>query len=248
MPQRLLTKAEFARLCGRSKAAITKAIRGSLQEALVGDRLDVDHAAARLYLAACGKKVPPAQRPTRSAKRVSSSPSAPTDSTESDDSGSADPTERRPKGSLPPPRLNRDRGLEQLAELPRYRDLTFRELTERWGTFRVFSDLLDALKTIEDIRKTHLHNEETEGSLISRDLVRTSIFGGIESAFKRLLTDAPRTIAGRVLAMGKSGASVEEAERVVREIIGGHLKVVKATAVRVLRGGPTSEESGASAA
>lgn len=247
MAQRLLSKAEFARLCGRSKAAITKALRGSLRDALVGDRLDIDHPAAGLYLAACGKKAPPAGPPTKSPKRRASDPPAPTDSAESDDSGAPDPTAPRRRGSLPPPKLDRDRGLEQLAELPRYRDLTFRELAARWGTFRVFSDLLDALKTIEDIRKTHLHNEETEGGLISRELVRTSLFGGIESAFKRLLTDAPRTIAGRVLAMGKAGASVEEAERVVREIIGGHLKVVKATAVRVLRGAP-SNDSDANAA
>jgi hypothetical protein len=131
-------------------------------------------------------------------------------------------------------------GLEQLAELPTYADMTIRELAERFGTFRAFSDLLGALKTIEDIRKTHLANEETEGSLISRELVRKSIFGALEEQNKRLLGDTPRTIAGRLLGMGAAGAGVEEAERVVRELISSQLKIVKSRATRTLREPPAA--------
>ena len=131
--------------------------------------------------------------------------------------------------------MNPNQGLEQLAEMPGYADMSIRELVARWGTFRTFADLLDALKTMEDIRKTHLHNEETEGSLISRELVQKHVFGAIEETNRRLLTDSPRTIAGRLLGMANGGATLEEAERTVRELISSQLKLVKAQASKVLR-------------
>jgi hypothetical protein len=114
-------------------------------------------------------------------------------------------------------------------------DLTLRELVARFGTDRKFRDWLDALKKIEDIRKTRLDNEETERSLISRELVQTHVFGAIDAAFRRLLSDAPKTAARRAFALAKSGGSIEECEKVIREINSSNIKPVKASAVRVLK-------------
>ena len=74
------------------------------------------------------------------------------------------------------------------------------------------------------IREKELRNWEVEGKLIPRDGVRTHVFGAVEGANRRLLRDAPKTIARRLYAMAKSGASVEEAEQVVREIVGSQLR------------------------
>jgi len=232
---RCVSKAEFAKLAGVSKPAISKALRGKLGAALVDDRIDIDHPASVEYLRTRGKTVP-ARAPTKAPKKGSKPPPAPTRSAKKAAPQPPESTEPRRGRPLPPPRIERGMGLEQLAELSGYADLTMRQLARRWGTFRAFADMLDALKTIEEIRKTNLHNEEREGGLIARELVRASIFGTIESAFKRLLTDAPGTISGRVMAMAKSGSTREDCERVVRELISGHLKVVKAAAIRVLRG------------
>jgi hypothetical protein len=235
MAQRLVGKAEFGKLAGVSKPAISKALRGELRAALVGDRIDANHAAARAYLGKRGKSLPPAAAPTSPPKRRPRAAAAPTDPAESTESAQPEPTGRRRRRGLPAPRVER---VEQLAEIEEYAELTIRELVERWGTVRTYVDLLGALKTIEDIRKTQLHNEETEGSLISRDLVRTHLFGLVDAVFKRLLSDVPRTIAGRVLALAKSSGTLEEAEKVVREQISSQLAPMKATALRVLREPP----------
>lgn len=114
-------------------------------------------------------------------------------------------------------------------------DLTVREVVQRHGTVRGFKDWLDALKKIEDIRKTRLDNDETEGTLIDRELVKTHVFGAIESGNRRLLQDFPKSAAIRVMAAFKSGATVEETERLMRDLIGTQLKPVKTAAARTLR-------------
>lgn len=245
MTQRLLSKAEFARRAKVSKPAVSKALRGPLRSALVGDRIDIDQPAAVAYLAATSPRPRTAGATTPPAKPASVAPAVPTAPSESvPPAVPTQPTPRR-KGSLPAPKLDPDQGLEQLARMGAYADLSMRELADRWGTFRVFVDLLDALGAIESIRKTYLHNEETEGNLIARDLVRHHVFGAIEAANKRLLGDTPRTIARRIYALVKSGAPTEEAEKVIRELIGSQLRPVKAKAARMLRGAPDNDDGDA---
>src|SRR5690606_8499244 len=77
--------------------------------------------------------------------------------------------------------------LEQLAAL-------LAPLTERFGLESAFKDWLDALKKIEEIREKRLKNEALEGNLIERELVKTHVFGAIESGNRRLLSDTPKTI------------------------------------------------------
>ena len=108
-------------------------------------------------------------------------------------------------------------------------------LTERFGTEPAFKEWLDALKKIEEIREKRLKNEALEGELISRELVKTHVFGAIESSNRRLLSDTPKTIARRLYAAAKADEPVEEAEKVVRELISSQLRPVKDTAARVLR-------------
>lgn len=49
--QQLVSKSVFAKQCGVTPAAVTKALRGALQPAIVGNRIDAAHESARNYLA-----------------------------------------------------------------------------------------------------------------------------------------------------------------------------------------------------
>jgi hypothetical protein len=114
-------------------------------------------------------------------------------------------------------------------------DMTIREVIKRFGTVTAFKDWLTSLKAIEDIRERRLRNEEADGRLIPREPVKHHVFGAIDAANRRLLNDSPKTIARRVYALAKTGAAIEEAEQIVREIISSQLRPVKVQAARVLR-------------
>lgn len=220
---RLVTRAELARIAGVSAMAITKVCRTKLADACVGQRVDVDHPSVLAYLASKGAAPPsvadsPPQPPPEPTKlRLVSTPST-TD----------DPAPRAPP-PVPAP--------DERVDIEQYADMTLRQIADLFGTVTAFKDWLDARKKQVAIREKELRNWEVEGKLIPRDAVRTHVFGAIDGATRRLLQDAAKTIARRLYAMAKSGSTIEEAEQVVREIIGSQLRPVKDVAVRTLRGG-----------
>jgi hypothetical protein len=231
MPQ-LVSRADAARLKGVSGAAITKACRKQLAPALVDGRIDLEHEAARGYFGAALTERPAASAPTDDAptsktKTEPSAASAPTKGRKGKPPTSAAPTPPRPPKESPPP-PNTVQELDDFGSL-------LKPLVKRFGTSRSFRDYLSSLKEIESIREKVLGNDETEGRLISRELVKTHILGAIDAANRRLLSDAPKTIARLVFALAKSGGSVEQAEQVAREQISSHLKPVATTAARLVR-------------
>lgn len=113
--------------------------------------------------------------------------------------------------------------------------LSLDELVRKFGTALAFRDWLIARKTIADIHEKELKNERTMGALIERELVKVHLLGLIDAAFRRLLADAPKTIARRLYAQAKSGEPVEDAEKLVRETISSILQPAKTSAARVLR-------------
>lgn len=230
---RPVSRSELARLAGVSPAAITKACKGQLRPACVGKRVDLDHPAAVQYLKAKGVSAP-----------------APTDSLGPSKKRSPKPTRdrRTPEAQPDSDRAPRSRSAEEIDDLVHraadvdgdedpepFLDLTLAQIVERFGTKTGFKDWLNARKTIADIREKELKSDETEGRLIERELVKTHVFGAIDAGNRRLLGDSPKTIARRLYALAKSGAPLEEAETVVREIISKQLQPVKTTAARVLR-------------
>lgn len=232
--QQLISRAEFARRCGVSKQAISKACDKQLAPACVANYIDVAHEAARAYLASKGVKlgnvVSTAGAPTPRPKPQRAGSGAPTGSAKRQRAGGAAPTQHRrstpgaddvPEGS--------DADLEDLANL-------LHPLIEKFGTDVRFKFWLEQLKEIEAIREKRLKNFATEGKLISRELVAQHVFGAIESANKRLLRDAPKTIASKLFDIARSSTgSLEEGERLCREEIASHLRPVKGTAARNLR-------------
>lgn len=222
----LVSRARLAALRGVSRAAVTKAMAGPLKAARVDDRVDIDHPDVQRWLGAGkGKKPATDGVPTKAAVRARKAPAA--------------PMARRPTPSKPPPaattsrppKLNEADFAEELA------DFTLKQIVDRFGSVRSYADVTEANGKRERAYALRLKNDAAEGKTISRDLVRQHVFGVIDGAFRRLLGDSAKTIARRVYSLANGGASIEEAERTVTELISSQLKRVKESATRVLRTG-----------
>lgn len=219
-PQKLLSKADFARVAGVSKQAIGKAMKeGGLKGAVVNDRIDMMHPDAVAYL----KRPRPGSRRRSADQRGKKKPKpAPKQDRAKTSNGNGAPLA---------PELTTDDGID----ISRYADFTLRELVDRFGSVRALKDWLEALKKIEDIREKRLNNEVVQRALISRELVKTHVFGFLDAGNRRLLGDTPKTIARRLYGLARSDAPIEEAEKLVREIIGSQLEPQKKRVSKLLR-------------
>jgi hypothetical protein len=209
---RVVSQAHLSRLAGVSEAAIAQAIKGPLAAAKVArGRVNLDHPSVRAYLARHGVKAVP--------ERVI-----------------AEPPARKQTG---PPTNGGKKSVRVVThvvdDVAGLADLTLREINRLFGSKQGFKDYLVQLKQIEDIREKRLRNELTEGKVILREPVEAFVFGAIDAANRRLLNDAPQTIARRLYALARGTATVEEAESEVRELISSHLRPVKAQCSKILR-------------
>src|SRR5688572_6935798 len=125
-------------------------------------------------------------------------------------------------------------GAPKADDVAKLGELTLNEIVERHGTVQGFIDYVDALKKIAETHRLALKNAEVEGSLISRELVRTHVFGAIDAVNRRLLTDSVKTIVGRAYAMTKAGETAEEIQRVAAELMSATLAPAKTAAARAL--------------
>jgi hypothetical protein len=121
-------------------------------------------------------------------------------------------------------------------------DLTVREVAERYGTDRQYVNWLEAYAKREQARKSRLANEQTEGSLIEREFVETHVFAIIDALFRRLLTDAARTIASRLSTLVKAGAPIEKCEREAREQISKQLRAIRTKVTGALQKASVTHE------
>ena len=210
-----LSRLQFANQVGVSKQAVNKAMReGKLKEAVLGDRVDASHPDAIAYAKRPRTRRKSDKKPVKASTVDDSTDGAPTNGAGSSDYG-----------------LVTDSGLD----ISRYADFTLRELVDRFGSVRALKDWLEALKKIEDIREKRLNNEEVQRALISRELVKTHVFGFLDAGNRRLLGDASKTIARRLYALARSDAPIEEGEKLVREIMGSQLHPQKERVAKLLR-------------
>jgi hypothetical protein len=234
-----VSKAGYARIVAQSRAAITKRCKATLASAVDGDRIILNRPAALADMAAAGltpDEVSAVLRgetdraPTKAKKSRPAKAAAPTAPRAKSKKRNRPGPAPRPEPSVPPPPrvpAPKDSELEQLREL-------LRPLTERFGTATTFKDWLAAAKQIEEIQQKRLSNEEARGRLISRELVSAHVFGALGGMTRKLLRDTPKTLARRVLGLGQ-GATVEDAERLIREHISSQIGPVKDKVTRTLR-------------
>jgi hypothetical protein len=254
MPDRVISRAEFARLARVSKPAITKWL-GKHPAACDGDRVRLDHPDVGAYLTSKGvaPPAPPpaavpaagasAPAPTKSRKPPKAAPAKPTASSKGAKRQPAAPTTPPPPPESPPARKGRrhkDRAVPEPDEATGFvdelADRTLLQICEEFGTIRKFKDHLEAFEKRERALKYRLENEEAEGRLIAREVV-VRVIGAFDGAFRKLLGDGPKTISRRVYAMARSGQTNEEAEATVHEILSTILKSVKRAARDVIDDG-----------
>lgn len=129
------------------------------------------------------------------------------------------------------PKINK----EEPENIQDYTDMTLRDLIHKFGTGAAFLDWLRATKEIEVINEKRLRNAQTQGKLVSRELVKIGIIEPLDSAHIKLLTDGAKTITRRVTAMHGSGRTLNEIEKFVKDQITSFIRPVKAKVKRALK-------------
>ena len=128
---------------------------------------------------------------------------------------------------------------DQIYDMPEdiqaFADMTLRDVVEKFGTDVRFLDYLKAVKEIENINEKRLKNAETQGKLVSRELVKLGVIGPIDAAHIKLLTDGSKTIARRVTAMHDAGRPLGDVEKFIIDQITSFIRPVKSKIQRALK-------------
>lgn len=121
------------------------------------------------------------------------------------------------------------------AELHRIKEMKILEVVRRFGTEDAYNNWLKSLKLIEDLEAAKLKNDKARGSVIDTELVRNHVMSLIDGTYRRFLGDTVKTLARKTMDMTKAGATVEEIEATVRDIVSSQLKSVKEQSRKKLR-------------
>lgn len=209
---RLVSKARFAEVSGVTPGAVTKACQGVLFPAMQGKSIDLDHACVVAYLKRRGI----------------------------DSSEIPDVKPRKPVGAGI--KKERKKGLSITVaegdvplEMEAVADMTLRDIVAKYGTDARFIDWLNAVQKLEGIDEKRIKNAKARGELVSRRLVEVGVIDVFNAAHLRLLKDGAKSIVGGVIAKHKSGASINETENYVSDILTSFIRPVKAKVARSLR-------------
>jgi len=214
MNQIILKKSEYARRCGVSAMAITKACKGALKPACIGRRIDAAHPAAVKYRQdkESDKTLPAKKRPQKP---------------EMQSSAQRKPSARNQKAAEKVPAVPVD--------ITEFWHLTLSEICLIYGTDTRFADWLRASRDIESIHEKRIKNAKAKGELVHRDLVKIGIIDPINAAHIKILTAGAKTIAVRLEAMAKAGSTQEEMEALVQDLLSSFIKPVKDKVHRALK-------------
>lgn len=217
----LVTKAQLAALANVSRAHITQETRpgGAFSGAMAGSLVDLDHPSVARWLKSKGVD-PTAPIPVRPKPAPNKKRRPPEHPPISEELG---------EHFVPAPDVG------TAAEAGTWASMTLTEISRKFGGEPQFTNWLKSLALVEEIRKKRLDNEETERSLISRELVEKSVLSLLEEQNQRLLHELPRTIARQVQAQAKAGQGLEESERDVRKLVGQTLDGIQKRIVRRLK-------------
>jgi hypothetical protein len=214
----------MARRLGLSRASVTKACRpgGRLAAAVQGAGVNCLHPTAKRWLADRKARVAPRPPEPSPAELADAIPVDAPDAPDDDEPPAGD----RPPGPALVPELGAwlDGGAPELADLSE--PLT--TLTERYGSAPAMAAWVKSRKTLEEARKAEMLRERVAGRLIARTTV-VRMIDHADSAFRILLSDAPRTIATRL-----GCADMPTATALIRDIMGQHLSAAQSHMVASL--------------
>jgi hypothetical protein len=213
----IVTKSEFARLCGVAPASVTTATQSRvLKAALVKGKIDIAHPNAVEYIR---RQMVKSKEYATGRKRSG----AKTDKPILEPQYTPAETARLLQKEYP-------KDVRKLA------DKSLRELVSIFGTDQAFKIWLKSLVDIEDVHKKRLENFEREGKLVTREVVKTGIVEPFNQAHKQLLLDGAASLSKRLVTMIRAGADEEECEKYIRERLTSFIKSAKATVTRTLEG------------
>ena len=238
---RHVSRADLARLLGVSRPAVTKRCQGAWSAACAGDRVDLDHpliqaAAKKRGVKLSSQTAPPDRLPTKGSKVAVKPVAEPTATPKVPASKPARTTKSRQPEAEPipdqPDGAGSDEDLDELARI-------MRPVIVRFGTSRGCRDWLLSLKDLETIAGRRLANAEAKGLVIPREFVKLHVLGLVDGVFRRVLADTPKTLCRELYALARTGAPLEDAERVARTLIGKQLEGVRAKAIKQIQNGGT---------
>lgn len=237
-PAHLITRAEMARQLGVSRPAVTNACKpgGRLAAACDGNSINVLHADAQRWLVERARSLDQVDGATPArATREQLDERAPEPELDELPPAPARTPRRKPAPApapveLPPIGIDEDepeasRSIEDLEDqLGSHRGVDLAGLaepltvlTERYHDAKEFESWIRARKALEEARKAQMIRERLEGRLIARTTV-VRMFEHIDTAFRLLLSDAPRSIATRIAPQDVAGVAA-----LVRDVMSQHL-------------------------
>jgi hypothetical protein len=223
-----------------SRAAVTKRCATTWAAACIGDRVDTDHPLIQAAAANRGVALPkPARAPTKVEKAPAAAATEPTEGSKAFKSRGPKPTRlRHEEPPELPPQPEEAGSLDDLDGLA----LQAKPLVDRFGSSRAARDWVIFQKDLQTTIGKSLDNAQTRGQVISREFVRSHLIGLIDGMTSRLLADTPKTLCRQLYALARSGAPVEEAEKMTRQLLGKQIGSVKTQVEKsVLQGGDTSK-------
>ena len=108
-------------------------------------------------------------------------------------------------------------------------------LIDKFGSATTYADWLKTIKEHEIIKEKQIKNAKATNQVVSREAVRSLVFGPISGTILKLLTDAPRTISARCRELVESGSGNEVVEETVRDILSDHVTGLKDKLTDVFR-------------
>lgn len=233
-----VSKSEFARMCGVSPAAVTKACSTTLKDAVCGKRIDAGHKSAIAYQNAKSgqrradkqeKKNPTPAKKNEPVKRGR----AASNETKKAESAKRVAESLAPKKTKHTPHPDEYRDVN--SHISAFLDWSLRDVIARFGTDTAFVDYLKATKSIEDIHEKRLKNAEVEKKLVSRDLVLRGIIDPVDSVHIKLLSDGARAITAEVLELRAAGKSPEKIVAAVSKKLTTFIRPIKGKMKRALK-------------
>lgn len=243
----LLTRTEFARLAGVRKATVFAACKPgrALAPAYSGEgregRVDAQHLAAVAYLTkhagkpkategpkGQGRRGPPTAAEAKRIEREAWERRALELTAERDASN---------EGPVDAEALTRFDAMEH--DLPDHikavLDWPMRKVVRRYGNVPAFESVLKSVKLISSIDETRTKTEQRRGNLVDRDFVKVHVMGAIADSLERLLQDTPRSVGAATRELIESGATDEEVEEKVHDLIAAQIRGMKGRALKGIR-------------
>jgi hypothetical protein len=227
---RLVRKVDLAQIANVTKASITMAARKAFPGAMVGLRVDVDHADVQRYLA--GK--PGALTRLAEFFARGGAPAAHTPAPSSTPAGLQARVPQR-TGAERRFSLITNGAAPATIDIEAAMHMELRKIVEQWGSLPQFVDALDAVRRMTEIKEREIKIAKELGRLVSRELVRSAVFSHLEAMNRKMFGETALTAARRVHQIGRAGQPVEEAEALMRELFKQAIQPAKAGTTRALR-------------